>query len=115
MRQSTRRRQEDQSLRGWAVLPRGPFGPVKIQAVTAEQLAYADVSSCRAATATAVSEVDRSGPIAHRSMSMTAFFEYLHDHEATTDLAKALADAAMLRTIGARPFHVRSNQRRIAS
>ena len=48
-------------------------------------------------------------------MSMTAFFEYLHDHAATTDLAKALADAAMLRTTGARPARVASGRARIAS
>ena len=35
-------------------------------------------------------------------MSMTEFFDYLDDHTATTDLAKALAEAAMLRTTGAR-------------
>jgi len=36
-------------------------------------------------------------------MSMTEFFEYLHDHQATTDLAKAFADIVMLRTTGAGP------------
>jgi hypothetical protein len=46
---------------------------------------------------------------------MTAFFEYLHDHDATTDLAKALADVAMLRAIGARRVGVDSNFKRIAS
>jgi len=48
-------------------------------------------------------------------MSMTAFFEYLHDHQATTDLAKALADMAMLRTSGARANRVPSIHERIAS
>lgn len=46
-------------------------------------------------------------------MSMTAFFGYLHDHEATNDLAKALADVALLRTTGARP--VRARHERMAS
>jgi hypothetical protein len=48
-------------------------------------------------------------------MSMTGFFEYLHDHEATTDLAKALADAAMLRTSGARPAPGHPDHERVAS
>jgi len=46
---------------------------------------------------------------------MTEFFEYLHDHQATTDLAKALADIAMLRTSGARPVRARSEHARRAS
>jgi hypothetical protein len=33
---------------------------------------------------------------------MTTFFEYLHDHKGTTELAKAMADVVMLRTTGAR-------------
>jgi hypothetical protein len=40
----------------------------------------------------------------NRSMSMTTFFEYLHDHPATGDLAKALGEVVMLRTCGARPI-----------
>jgi len=48
-------------------------------------------------------------------MSMTAFFEYLHHHEATGELAQALAHAAMLRTTGARPVRVGSDQQRMAS
>jgi len=46
---------------------------------------------------------------------MTEFFNYLHDHEATTDLAKALAEADMLRTTGARPAHAASGRARKAS
>ena len=38
---------------------------------------------------------------ADRSLSMPEFFEYLHDHSATTELAKALAEVTMLRTCGA--------------
>jgi hypothetical protein len=34
-------------------------------------------------------------------MSMTAFFEYLDGHPATTTLARALSDVVMLRTCGA--------------
>jgi hypothetical protein len=49
------------------------------------------------------------------STSMTAFFEYLHDHKGTTELAKALASVAMLRTTGARPVRVPGEQQRIAS
>ena len=41
---------------------------------------------------------------ADRSMSMSQFFGYLHDHSATTELAKALADVTMLRTCGAAPI-----------
>jgi hypothetical protein len=115
MRQSTRRRQLEQSPRGWAAPSHGPFGPVRIHALSAEQLAHADVSTIGAATVTYVPDVDNSGPTTARSMSMTPFFEYLHDHEATTDLAKALADVSMLRTSGARPVRVRSNHERIAS
>jgi len=51
------------------------------------------------------------GPIADPSLSMTTFFGYLHDHESTTDLAKALADVAMLRTTGARPRRVPPHER----
>jgi len=99
MRQRTRRRQLEPSRQGRAAASHGPFGPVKIHARTAEQLAHADISR----------------PTADRSMSMTAFFEYLHDHQATTDLAKALADMAMLRTSGARANRVPSIHERIAS
>ena len=35
-------------------------------------------------------------------MSMTAFFEYLDEKPATSDLAKALSQIVMLRTCGAR-------------
>jgi len=86
MRQRTRRRQLQQSRRRRAALPRGPFG-----------------------------RVEGDAPAVDRSMSMTGFFEYLHDHEATTDLAKALADVAMLRTSGARPALCTSGHERIAS
>jgi hypothetical protein len=50
-----------------------------------------------------------------RSRSMTAYFAYLHDHEATTDLAKALAAATMLRTTGAGQVRVPMSPARIAS
>jgi len=33
---------------------------------------------------------------------MPAFFEYLHEHPATTELSKVLADIVMLRTSGVR-------------
>ena len=49
MRRSTRRRQLEQSQQGWAALPRGPYGPVKIHAQTAEQLARTDLSVRRVA------------------------------------------------------------------
>jgi hypothetical protein len=48
-------------------------------------------------------------------MSMTAFFDYLHDHAATTDLAKALAEAAMLRTTGARAVRHPAAREKMAS
>jgi hypothetical protein len=35
-----------------------------------------------------------------RRMSMTAFFEYLHDHPATTELTKLLAPVVMFHTCG---------------
>jgi len=111
MRQSTRRRQLEQSQRGWVAFPRGPFGPVKIQAVTADQLVRAEVSACEAARATFVPELGHLGCSPDRSMSMTAFFEYLHDHKATTDLARALADVTMLRTTGARRVPTAADER----
>jgi hypothetical protein len=86
MRRHTRRGQLEESRRRRAALPRGPFGRVGVH-----------------------------GPTADQAMSMTGFFEYLHDHEATTDLAKALADAAMLRTSGARPAPGHSDHERVAS
>jgi len=33
---------------------------------------------------------------------MTAFFDYLHEHPATNELSKVLADIAMQRSTGAR-------------
>jgi hypothetical protein len=48
-------------------------------------------------------------------MSMTAFFEYLHDHTTTTELAKALAEVVMLRTSGVQPGGVPSAREQIAS
>ena len=115
MREHTRRRQLSESPRIWMTSPHGPFDPVRIQAPTAAELLHADSAAYGAPRAVGVHEPNHSGPVNDRLLSMTAFFEYLHDHEATTDLAKALADAAMLRTIGARPFQVRANQGRIAS
>jgi hypothetical protein len=35
--------------------------------------------------------------------SMTTFFDYLLDHEATTEYTKALGEVVMLRACGARP------------
>jgi hypothetical protein len=115
MKQRTRRRQLEQSQRSWVALPHGPFGPVKVHAPTAEQLAYVDVRTSRAARADYEPERDHSGRTTDRSMTMTAFFEYLHDHEATTELAKALADVAMHRTCSARPVPSRSSHERFAS
>jgi hypothetical protein len=46
---------------------------------------------------------------------MTAFFEYLDHHAATTDLAKALADVVMLRTSGARSGPLPSTREQVAS
>ena len=115
MRASTRRRQLERSQRSWAALPHGPFDLVTIHAPTAEQLVRGGVSTSSPARADDEHELDHSGRTADRSMSMTAFFEYLDDHDATTELARALADVAMLRTIGARPVPSRSNHERIAS
>jgi hypothetical protein len=102
MRKSTRRRQLEESQRGLAALPHGPFGRVKVDAPTAEQLAHG-------------AERGHSGRTAVGSMSMTEFFEYLHDHEATTELAQALADVAMRGTCSSRPVPGRSKHARIAS
>jgi len=115
MRQSTRRRRLEQSQRGWAVVPRGPFGPVKIRALTAQQCGRTGLSAGPAPRSSGVAELGRSGSAHDRSVNMTEFFEYLHDHQATTDLAKALADIAMLRTSGARPVRARSEHARRAS
>jgi hypothetical protein len=48
-------------------------------------------------------------------MSVAAFFDYLHEHDATTDLAKALGETVMLRTCGARRDAPRPNRERLAS
>ena len=48
-------------------------------------------------------------------LSMTAFFEYLQDHTASTDLAKALGEVVMLRTSGAKPVHSSSDREQVAS
>ena len=86
MRPRTRRHRMH-SPHGCVASPQGPVGHVIIQAPAGDD----------------------------RSMSMTAYFAYLHDHEATTDLAKALAAAAMLRTTGAGQVRVPMSQARIAS
>jgi len=114
MRRSTRRQRLEQSHRGWVAPPR-PFGAVKIRALTARRLERADVSARGAARTDNLAELERGGGTKDRSMSMTAFFEYLHDHQATTDLAKALADVAMLRTSGARRVRPLSDHERMAS
>jgi hypothetical protein len=49
------------------------------------------------------------------SMSVPAFFDYLHDHDATTDLAKALGEVVMLRTCGARRDVRTPSSERLAS
>ena len=51
----------------------------------------------------------------NRPMSMPAFFDYLHDHTATTELAKALAEVAMRKTCGAGPVRAASPRARLAS
>ena len=61
------------------------------------------------------SELNHPGRMELQSLSMPAFFEYLHDHAATTDLAKALADVVMLRTSGARQVPLPSTREQIAS
>jgi hypothetical protein len=49
------------------------------------------------------------------SMSVRAFFDYLHEHGATTDLAKALGEIVMLRSCGARPAERTAPRERLAS
>ena len=115
MRRSTRRRQLEQSPRSWAVLPHGPFGPVKIHATTAGRLIGADASACSPARADDRPNLNQPVRMEPESLSMTAFFEYMHDHAATTDLSKALADAVMLRTSGARSLPFPSTREQIAS
>jgi hypothetical protein len=48
-------------------------------------------------------------------MSVPAFFDYLHEHNATTDLAKALGEVVMLQSCGARRNVRTSNRDRLAS
>jgi hypothetical protein len=48
-------------------------------------------------------------------MSVTAFFDFLGDHDATTGLAKALGEIVMLRTCGARRAEARVGRKRLAS
>jgi hypothetical protein len=48
-------------------------------------------------------------------LSVAAFFGYLHDHPATTDLSKALGEVVMLRTCGARPARAAAERERVAS
>jgi hypothetical protein len=48
-------------------------------------------------------------------MSVTAFFDYLHEHDATTGLAKALGEVVMLRTCGARRDALPARHERLAS
>ena len=115
MREHTRRRQLSESPRIWMTSPHGPFDPVRIQAPTAAELLHADSAAYGAPRAVGVHEPNHSGPVNDRLLSMTAFFEYLHDHAATTDLAKALAEVAMLRTTGARPARAASDHVRRAS
>ena len=92
MRRSTHRQRREQSRRSSAAPPRGPLGPV-----------------------TSRPEFDQAGSTDDPSTSMTSFFEYLHDHKGTTELAKAMADVVMLRTTGARPDPARGDHERIAS
>jgi hypothetical protein len=47
-------------------------------------------------------------------MSVTAFFDYLHEHDATTNLSRALGEIVMLRTCGAR-CDAAPNAERLAS
>jgi hypothetical protein len=46
--------------------------------------------------------VDRSETVVNVPMSVTAFFEYLDEHDAATNLAQTLGELVMLRTCGAR-------------
>jgi hypothetical protein len=48
-------------------------------------------------------------------MSVTAFFDYLHEHDATTEMAKALGEVVMLRTCGARSDTRDPSRERLAS
>jgi hypothetical protein len=57
----------------------------------------------------------RPEPKTIEPMSVTAFFGYLHEHDATTDLAKALGEVVMLRTCGARHDARRTPPKRLAS
>lgn len=113
MRQSTRRRRLEQSRRGWDAPPRGPFGPVRIQAQTAERLEHPDASGADWLDPTTRENQTSRGATMNR-LSITAFFEYLQDHNATTDLAKALGEVVMLRTSGAMPI-ASSDRAQIAS
>ncbi len=56
-----------------------------------------------------------SRPTVSDSMSVTAFFDYLHEHNATTDLAKALGEVVMLQSCGARRNVRTANRERLAS
>jgi hypothetical protein len=47
-------------------------------------------------------------------MSVTAFFDYLHEHDATTALAQTLGQIVMLRTCGARGGASQVDQQRLA-
>jgi hypothetical protein len=58
---------------------------------------------------------DPPTPNATDSMSVTAFFDYLGEHNATTGLAKALGEIVMLRTCGARRADTRVGRERLAS
>ena len=48
-------------------------------------------------------------------MSVTGFFDYLHEHNATTDLAKALGEVVMLQSCGVRRNVRTPDRRRLAS
>jgi hypothetical protein len=48
-------------------------------------------------------------------MSMTAFFEYLHDHPATTELTKLLAPVVMFHTCGRNIGRTQEYGSRVAS
>jgi hypothetical protein len=55
----------------------------------------------------------RSQTASSSPMSVTAFFDYLHEHDATTALAQAIGQVVMLRTCGARRDASRTNQQRL--
>ena len=77
---------------------------------------HAEASTCQVARVNDLPELTHSGrTTADQSMSMRVFFAYLHDREATTDLAQALGNAAMPRTSGARSASVLVNDERLAS